>query len=517
MSINFILILLILQCLRSWSLSAASRQTDPNLCNVSSGWDPTPANYLASQADQNLQSWWENELSSDARRFEHAFGKLLGINQFRCGISSISSCTIPSCFEIQEAENPSWIYLVALSLQNLNQMFNVMYNGITLGQLDATNLVDDLAANIFEWKDPEYHGNTAGFWVAATLTSICTFGAYRVGTAVGSAAFFGLGTFGGAATSHVAESFQPAQDLTKDDGIRSLNDMFYNLSSAARSAIDSWANDTFAGQTDENGSSILDFVKDGAFVDPSVLPSQTQVETYYRSSLVARAVNGLWRTKPLYLISTTANISNTELHQDSRYLSPRTGKTYVPYYFHDKTQLEPPDFAVLNGSFYSIKPSQTTESSARAWEQAGGNNYTSELSTARLLEALTSNERLTPFQDGASWEGMFTLPVCDVGTRVEWLVPYGGKILPCCCGEDCADTKNFIEAANLNKSESWLDACREQLRDTSLRFDSIEYGIETSTGAAAFWKNLGLGRQIGLSIGCACGFIILLFMCWSCR
>ena len=131
---------------------------------------------------------------------------------------------------------------------------------------------------------------------------------------------------------------------------------------------------------------------------------------------------------------------------------------------------------MLNGSFFNISASQVAESSGRAWEFAG-NDYNDTISAQRLQTALLSKGALTPFQDGAGWEGVFNLPVCDVGYRPKWVNDYDDLVLPCCCGVGCRDTKDFVSAANLNGSKSWLHNCEYHLMGTDLDGTEIDYGL----------------------------------------
>jgi len=74
----------------------------------------------------------------------------------------------------------------------------------------------------------------------------------------------------------------------------------------------------------------------------------------------------------------------------------------------------------LNGSVYGIsggvricsiyKPhladheQDIAKASARAF-RVGGFNYTQAMATSRIMSSLSSNGTLTPFLDGAGWEG----------------------------------------------------------------------------------------------------------------
>lgn len=79
-------------------------------------------------------------------------------------------------------------------------------------------------------------------------------------------------------------------------------------------------------------------------------------------------------------------------------------------------------------------------------------NYTNRIGQDRLVESFTNNT-LTPFKDGAGWEGTATIPVCDTGSH-NWNVQYGPKTnnqfdwFPCCCGTD-SSYLNLIRTFNL--------------------------------------------------------------------
>jgi hypothetical protein len=79
-----------------------------------------------------------------------------------------------------------------------------------------------------------------------------------------------------------------------------------------------------------------------------------------------------------------------------------------------------------------------TKASARAF-RVGGFSYTQDMAQERLVSSMSSNGTLTPFKDGAGWEGTWTLAVCDMGTH-NWNTQFGNKtsrygVLPCCCGK----------------------------------------------------------------------------------
>ena len=387
-----------------------------------------------------------------------------------------------------------------------------MYDGIALAQTDAQALADDLADRFFHWKDPLYLGAAVAYALDATLTTITSFGLAKAPSLV-HGAVGGIGAFGGAIAGGVAQYLQPLSSQTRDSGIRDLNVLFYNSSHTARQALEATAVLIFSGAYDNSSRSIIDYFASGSFLSSDVIPPQTLVEDFYRHMLVARVVNSLWRETSMYVLSTSS--APEYLHDFPRsdsYLNPFSNRTYIPYYYRDK-HLEPlTGLATLNNSIYGINATQIAGSSGRAWEVAGF-NYTTDVALDRLLNASTNpSDNLTPFQDQAMWEGVFTLPVCDIGTRPQWVVQYDSKTLPCCCGLNCTDTRAFVYAANLNKTRSWKEACRKQLKGSDLDFESIDYGIEDNRN---FWDKLSTGAKAGFVIGCVGGlvFLILLLIC----
>ena len=214
-------------------------------------------------------------------------------------------------------------------------------------------------------------------------------------------------------------------------------------------------------------------------------------------------------------MATTAQLSaEYDFPSNSSWTSSQSGKIFVPYFFDGKAQQELPNIDALNNDLYNIRAPQIAEAAGRAWEYAGF-NYTNQDATKRILASFT-NSQLTPWHDGVAWEGTFTLPVCDVGTHAEWMVPYGGDLLPCCCGPNCSQTCAFVQAANLHTSEDWLDICRNQLSGTDLDFNSINYCIDAGSKIHQWWHKLGKGGKAGVAIGFAVGAAIVMVCAICC-
>lgn len=108
-------------------------------------------------------------------------------------------------------------------------------------------------------------------------------------------------------------------------------------------------------------------------------------------------------------------------------------------------------------------------SSLDAWNTAG-NNYDEDARKNRAEEAVQEGWA-NPAAQGASWEGIFTIPVCDVGwavdgdlERKDWVLqPYSKDSRPNWCGPICEGdhqkTVDFINTAQLDGVQSPIYQC----------------------------------------------------------
>jgi hypothetical protein len=164
----------------------------------------------------------------------------------------------------------------------------------------------------------------------------------------------------------------------------------------------------------------------------------------------------------------------------------------------------PPNIQKFNSTTYNLSVINAVVSSARAWQYAG-NNYTNRDGQDRIIASVASNGTLTPFQDGSAWEGVWTIPVCNVGSNVDWNTKFGDKKqgygrLPCCCGLNCMDTAEFARASGWKGSDTLLLGCRRQLADSGISFSSINYGYSGSGLFMYRWVNWNTGRRAGVVI-----------------
>lgn len=72
-------------------------------------------------------------------------------------------------------------------------------------------------------------------------------------------------------------------------------------------------------------------------------------------------------------------------------------------------------------------------------------------------------------------------------------------------GENCHDTKAFVNATYLGGFQTLLRGCKAQLRDTDLDFSSIDYGFGWKTSFALAYAVMSRAQKAGTIIG----FILL--------
>lgn len=130
----------------------------------------------------------------------------------------------------------------------------------------------------------------------------------------------------------------------------------------------------------------------------------------------------------------------------------------------------PPGADQLNqGPYAGVTVQDVIASSLDAYTVAGY-NYDSATATARVQDAL-QNQWANPGDQGPSWEGTFTIPVCDVsamiGTETQGkeyiLMGHSQDNRPHWCGPICGGdwerTKAFIHAANMDNFKSPTHYC----------------------------------------------------------
>ena len=126
--------------------------------------------------------------------------------------------------------------------------------------------------------------------------------------------------------------------------------------------------------------------------------------------------------------------------------------------------------ALGKGAYTAVKVTDVINSSLDAY-LAAGYNYNKDTALARAQSAL-KDQWANPGARGPSWEGIFTIPVCDISATIESdfhlkeriLMPYNSddhRLVWCgaICSGDLDKTKEFIRAANMENFQSPKRKC----------------------------------------------------------
>ncbi|KAI9775348.1 MAG: hypothetical protein M1839_001264 [Geoglossum umbratile] len=540
-----------------------------NDCATNPAWQSNVQAWVAADTDPKLKIWWQNVTSRPHNSFANELGKQFGshLNDFKCGIGSYSTCVAQGCSDYQMAGDPPWVYLATLAVVHLNSFFNAMVTGVTNGQADYLGLIDDMILRFFPWKSQRFVLGSAQFWIVAAITALAalvSFGSLAVGTSLA-----GIGAFAGAAVQQAALNMAPSSGSTAADlgtfasmtGSR-VRENFNKWANSTFTGDPDARNQTILYEspplTSQTHLRILvfwglppndrkvnvqrllprDYLQGGGYIGDNI-PSNTKIEEFYMKQMVSRTINSEWRTKRIFIyFARTDDPEDSNGPEVTKYYSKADGGVYYLYRYSEDGILQghldkPWGLEFLNGSTvsvlskpqpkgmdggrkarslirrdgsnYKIPPSDITKASARAWRKAGF-NYTDMIAQERILESIASNGTLTPFEDGAGWEGVWTIPVCDVGNHTKWNVKYGWKqnhrydMLPCCCGENCKDTAKFIRAANLNGLQTVLRGCKIQLQGSGINFDSVDYGFRWKNSLPLAFASWGNGARFGFVI-----------------
>lgn len=245
------------------------------------------------------------------------------------------------------------------------------------------------------------------------------------------------------------------------------------------------ANNQLMGGHEYNNEDIRSYLSHGAFIEfPGV--DTNAVTDSMTAMLVGTSINQLYRAQKVFIMGGAACGDNQGIGsgpQDTSSYICRDGKAWYLYYWQENNVISttshqwgwvasPPGLSQLQQNEFSnihLNVSHIINSSLDAFNVAGY-NYTTATAQARTEDAITKGWAV-PGAYGAAWEGIFTIPVCDVsaaiGSNINLkqfiLQPYGHDSRPVWCGPICSGdaekTKAFIDAANMGGFESPKRLC----------------------------------------------------------
>jgi len=205
-----------------------------------------------------------------------------------------------------------------------------------------------------------------------------------------------------------------------------------------------------------------DYLKGGRFTLP-VGVSEDFLDNAYFQVLVSKLVDGQWQDKtnaPSHTFVMCTNATNPPCSESSRYTENQ--RTCCLYSIDSNANYAaPPSLDKLGNATYNITPVDITASSLHTYLNGGLNYNDSQINNIiQTSISLESNE--TFLSQGIRFQGVWTLPVCDVGQYGNWVADYSSGNMPCCCGPNCSETLDFWNDVGIPTKGSAQNKCKTQ-------------------------------------------------------
>ncbi|KAL8838836.1 MAG: hypothetical protein Q9170_001958 [Blastenia crenularia] len=417
-------------------------------------FDLTVDNWNSINADQSMKAFWDGGTDAEGVTWPGA-----------------SSYSDPKQF-------------TSLLVINLHKWMSVLYEGINIGQEDASNYAFNIAKDFVKPKDKPNVGFKDLFaGIAATLGILGGIPATKNSPWVKGATVVSS-LIGTELNNHLKGP--DAEDNFQAASAFSL--AIADFAGQARQGLEV-ANNQILNSADDT---TLNLPSGGQWLQgPS--STQTDVGKFYRRNMVARGINAVWRQYSVFVYYVWLDDSGAQSGQtgtkcDLDRSGPQSAKfcgnegVYYLYMWNGNSLDWPYGGPILFQAPYLINPVWAVESSARSFKAQGINYDPSKTDSSALLGAaniddyISSPERL---------EGTWTLPVCDGSSYGQFNSDYEGHkhdigIPPCVCGIDGRDTATFAKAANLDAKKlaricfDWWTV--NGTKNWPTRADSIVYG-----------------------------------------
>ncbi|KAL8804126.1 MAG: hypothetical protein Q9182_002759 [Xanthomendoza sp. 2 TL-2023] len=460
----------------------------------------TVENWKDIKADESIRAFWEGKRDAEDVKWPGAhsysqpkeFTTLLGTKlqnkpTWSCsGLPLEITCDAEPCTAIgrynkagEMVSEPSrWGLLALYSVMNLHRWISQIYEGINIGQQGASNAAFGIATDFSKPKEePNLWFKDLFAAVSSMLGSLGSIPGTSFGPAVnGANAVQGLiGTEIGLHLKGppVDQNFQTASQFSK--AIRMFADQARQGLEVANNRILNSADDTTLQVFPHLWSSssidnVRNIISGGRWLNTPPV-DQTAVGEFFRRNMIARGINAVWRSYPVYvyyvwLDDAGAKPGDKGTKCDLDRSGPQALKycadegVYYLYMYNGRGIDWPWGGPKLAGDDYKINPIWAVESSARSFKAQGINYDPSKADSSQFLgfpsitDFINSPERL---------EGTWTLPVCDGSSNIGFNTDYlnqrkvdlkdGVGMPPCMCGIDGRDTATFVKAANLDSKK----------------------------------------------------------------
>ncbi|KAL8792158.1 MAG: hypothetical protein Q9195_005254 [Heterodermia aff. obscurata] len=464
------------------------RAIHPRCGPVSAYYGQTPADWMNHNVDSWFNDWWNAHLSSitaGGSGFAGVWGLwAIGNPDWTCrDDGSDSNCDFDPCDnrvlndkgdDIREA------YYVLESITRLHSYFTGLNEAFEVSAIFAALSKDSWATTFYKDKDVKSVGilreilNAVGaiIGIGSAFAGLAGSGAGAAGSALSALFTGGVGAAAPLIGQHQDDTFQKSADL---------GGILGQIVIGAMKSYTSANNILMAGGNYGNTGDIRTYVNGGLFVNfPGV--DKNGVINAMSNLLIGQAINALWRTQKVFIMGGGACGDNQGIGSGPQAASVcRNGQAWYLYYWQENDVVSttshqwgwvnsPPGADQLGqGDYIGVSVQDIINSSLDSYNVAGY-NYTADTATQRAQSALES-QWANPGAQGPSWEGTFTIPVCDVSAILGAnlydgqfiLQDYGHDSRPVWCGPICSNnpdqTKAFIAAAQMTNFQSPKHLC----------------------------------------------------------
>ncbi|KAF4772677.1 hypothetical protein HAV15_012699 [Penicillium sp. str.  len=422
-----------------------------------------------------INDWWNNNsglISGSSSGFAGAFGQwAMGNPTGPVGTMALiqtGSAAVLITALNDRGDDIRSTYYVLESVNRLHTYFTGIGEAFTTTALGAALSKDSWATTFYKDKDDK--SVTALKDVLGLVTTVIGVGA----------SFAGLGPA-------VAGAVAGAGGALISGGMN-----------AATNVLPDHQDDTFEKSADLGGilgSIVVDSLKTFTTANNQLM-SVTDAMT---NMLVGTAINQLYRTQKIFIMGGGSCDDSQGIGSGPEATVCRDGQAWYLYYWQENDVVSttshqwgwvasPPGADQLGKGVYggvSVQVGQIQEARFRYIVpiyfrilstpplmpgEVAGYNYDSDTAAYRASDAIT-NAWASPGSKGASWEGIFTIPVCDVTSAIESdyqgkeyiLQPYGHDSRPVWCGAICSSdsqkTSDFINAAHMDGFKSPKHLC----------------------------------------------------------
>ncbi|KAJ5817218.1 hypothetical protein N7447_009451 [Penicillium robsamsonii] len=460
--------------------------------------NPTPEKWIKADTDGWLNKWWSENAQSRMEGkygFAGAFGKYaLNDDDWSCqNTGDTNNCRLETCDQDLNTlgNSTEQAYYVARAMSNLHGFFLGLEQafGPTSGisALDTDSIVRNF------WNDEN-------FWDTTLLKEMLNLIAVVIGVVViglsapallpviGTTVPLVLGAgsamiSGGIGAAILGISSKESTSLTQAD----LGHFMANILPEISKAFISGNNELMLGHGYGDGD-IRNMLEGGSWVDFPGLKKDDAQQTMI-NIVKSMMINALWRKQRVFILGGGAcgdgqDVGRGTNEGDNVYCDEQKRAWYLYYWQadhgHKRGWISRPwgsdrmgEFPILkaegsdSGSFWpDLEPVDVIKSSLKSYK-AAGYNYDSSTMTSRISDIFTGGANT--YTEGASMEGVWTIPVCDIGNTVNnpdykyaqkgnILRPYGFDEHPIWCGPICGMDKNatieFYKAANFKDDQT---------------------------------------------------------------